>query len=92
MTTLFVYATNVSLYLYTPELYPTRSRAMGAAFGGVWNRLGIIIGPVVVGAILDGGGSLATVFTELGCVALLGAFVALFATETKGRTLEQLNA
>ncbi|WP_377267997.1 MFS transporter [Peterkaempfera sp. SMS 1(5)a] len=92
LTTLFVYATNVSLYLYTPELYPTRSRALGSAFGGVWNRLGIIVGPIVVGAVLDGGGSLATVFTELGCVAVVGAVIALFAVETKGRTLEQLNS
>jgi putative MFS transporter len=89
---LFVYATNVTLYLYTPELYPTRARAKGAAFGGVWNRLGIIVGPIVVGAILSGGGSLATVFTELGCVAAVGAVIALFATETRGRTLEELNS
>lgn len=37
VATLFVFATNVSLYLYTPELYPTRSRARGASFGGVHN-------------------------------------------------------
>jgi putative MFS transporter len=91
VATLFVYATNVSLYLYTPELYPTRSRALGASFGGVWNRLGVIIGPVVVGAIIGAGGSLVTVFTVLGCVAAVGAVTALFAVETKGRTLEQLN-
>jgi putative MFS transporter len=92
VTTLFVYATNVSLYLYTPELYPTRSRALGAAFGGVWNRLGIIVGPIVVGDIIDGGGNLTTVFTELGCVAAVGAIVALFAVETKGKSLEELNS
>lgn len=90
--TLFVYATNVTLYLYTPELYPTGTRAMGSAFGGVWNRLGIIVGPIVVGAILSAGGSLSTVFLQLGCVAAVGAIVALFATETRGRTLEELNS
>lgn len=92
VATLFVYATNVTLYLYTPELYPTRTRAMGSAFGGVWNRLGIIIGPIVVGAVLSGGGDLATVFAQLGCVAVVGTVVALFATETRGRTLEELNS
>ncbi|MFC5753436.1 MFS transporter [Actinomadura rugatobispora] len=91
VATLFVYATNVSLYLYTPELYPTRSRALGASFGGVWHRLGVIIGPVVVGADIGAGGGLVTVFTVLGCVAAAGAVTALFAVETKGRTLEQLN-
>ncbi|MGH3391532.1 MAG: MFS transporter [Actinomadura sp.] len=92
ITSLFVYATNVSLYLYTPELYPTRNRALGASFGGVTNRLGVIAGPIVVGTILGAGGSIVTVFTVLGAVALVGALTALFAEETKGRTLEELNS
>jgi putative MFS transporter len=73
-------------------LYPTRTRAMGSAFGEVWNRLGIILGPIAVGAVLSGGGDLATVFAQLGCVAVVGTVVALFATETRGRTLEELNS
>lgn len=92
VTTLFVFATNVSLYLYTPELYPTRSRARGASFGGVWNRLGVILGPIVVGAIISSGAGLTMVFTQLGCVAAVGAVIALFAVETKGKTLEELNS
>lgn len=92
VATLFVFAISVSLYLYTPELYPTRSRARGASFGGVWNRLGVILGPIVVGAIIGSGGSLAMVLTQLGCVAVAGAVVAWFAVETKGRTLEELNS
>ncbi|MGW1000329.1 MFS transporter [Streptomyces sp. NPDC002520] len=91
-TTFFVYAINAGLYLYSPELYPTRNRARGAAFGGVWNRLGVILGPVTVGAILGAGGSLTLVFAQLACVAAVGAVIALFAVETKGRTLEELNA
>ncbi|WP_255951790.1 MFS transporter [Streptomyces odontomachi] len=91
-TTFFVYAINAGLYLYSPELYPTRNRAKGAAFGGLWNRLGVIIGPITVGAILGAGGSLSLVFTQLACVAAVGAVIALFAVETKGRTLEELNS
>ncbi|MFI7010883.1 MFS transporter [Streptomyces sp. NPDC050145] len=91
-TTLFVYAVNAGLYLYSPELYPTANRARGAAFGGVWNRLGVILGPVTVGAILGAGGGLGLVFAQLACVAVVGAVIALFAVETKGRTLEELNA
>ncbi|MFE1950843.1 MULTISPECIES: MFS transporter [Streptomyces] len=91
-TTLFVYAVNAGLYLYSPELYPTANRARGAAFGGVWNRLGVILGPVTVGAILGAGGGLGLVFAQLACVAVAGAVIALFAVETKGRTLEELNA
>ena len=47
---------------------------------------------ITVGAILGAGGSLALVFTQLACVAAAGAVIALFAVETKGRTLEELNS
>jgi putative MFS transporter len=87
-----VYAINAGLYLYSPELYPTRNRAKGAAFGGLWNRLGVILGPITVGAILGAGGSLTLIFAQLACVAVVGAVIALFAVETKGRTLEELNS
>ncbi|MFB4319491.1 MFS transporter [Actinomadura sp. 21ATH] len=87
----FVFATNVALYLYTPELYPTRSRALGCSMGGVFNRLGVIIGPIVVGNMVGAGAGAATVFAVLGAVALAGALSALFAVETRGRTLEQLS-
>ncbi|WP_306328068.1 MFS transporter [Streptomyces venezuelae] len=91
-TTFFLYAVNAGLYLYSPELYPTSNRAKGAAFGGVWNRLGVILGPVTVGAIIGAGGSLSLVFTQLAVAAAVGAAIAWFAVETKGRTLEELNA
>ncbi|SDM99156.1 MFS transporter [Streptomyces wuyuanensis] len=91
-TTFFVYAINCGLYLYSPELYPTRNRAKGAAFGGLWNRLGVILGPVVVGAILGSGGSLRLVFAQFAVVAAVGTVIACFAVETKGRTLEELNS
>ncbi|MGW1881477.1 MFS transporter [Streptomyces sp. NPDC001970] len=90
--TFFVYAINAGLYLYSPELYPTRNRAKGAAFGGLWNRLGVILGPITVGAILGAGGSLTLVFAQLACVAAVGMAIAFFAVETNGKTLEELNS
>ncbi|WP_392674707.1 MFS transporter [Streptomyces sp. LN785] len=91
-TTFFLYAINAGLYLYSPELYPTFNRAKGAAFGGLWNRVGVILGPITVGAIISAGGSLALVFAQLAVVAAVGAVIAWFAVETKGRTLEELNS
>ncbi|MFJ9177393.1 MFS transporter [Streptomyces sp. NPDC102360] len=91
-TTFFVYAINAGLYLYSPELYPTRNRATGAAFGGLWNRLGVILGPIAVGAIIGSGGGLGLVFAQLAAMAAVGAVIALFAVETKGKTLEELNS
>ncbi|MER5474240.1 MFS transporter [Streptomyces sp. NPDC002935] len=91
-TTFFLYAINAGLYLYSPEMYPTANRAKGAAFGGLWNRLGVILGPITVGTIIGAGGSLGLVFAQLAVVAAVGAAIAWFAIETKGKTLEELNS
>ncbi|MET9111980.1 MFS transporter [Streptomyces zhihengii] len=91
-TTFFLFAINAGLYLYSPEMYPTRIRATGASFGGLWNRAGVILGPVTVGAIIGAGGSLSLVFAQLAVVAAVGAVIAWFAIETKGKTLEELNS
>ncbi|MHA6803819.1 MFS transporter [Salinifilum ghardaiensis] len=88
----FNFAVNVTLYLYTPELYPTRSRALGCSMGGMMNRLGLITGPILVGAIYAGGTNLSGVFFVIGGITLIGTLVTLlFAEETKGRTLEELS-
>ncbi|MEU5846538.1 MFS transporter [Saccharopolyspora shandongensis] len=89
---MFSFAANISLYLYTPELYPTRSRALGCSLGGVLNRLGIIIGPILVALVYAGGTGLSAVFLLIGGITLVGTLVtAVFAEETKGRTLEELS-
>ncbi|MBF4479105.1 MFS transporter, putative metabolite:H+ symporter [Rhodococcus rhodochrous J3] len=89
---LFVFAVNMALYVYTAELYPTRMRAIGCAIGGAAGRLGIIVGPLVLGGILDAGGTLTLVFGLFGLVALIGAIVVgLFATETREKTLEEIS-
>ncbi|ALG86350.1 MFS transporter [Gordonia phthalatica] len=88
---LLVFSVNMALYVYTAELYPTRMRAMGASFGGAAGRLGIIIGPLSVGWILANG-TLSWVFVVFAVVAGIGAVtVALFAVETKERTLEEIS-
>lgn len=86
------FGSTISLYLYTPELYPTRMRALGCSVGGALNRVGVILGPVVVGAVYAGSTGLGGVFALLGGVALLGALVAAaFCEETAGRTLEEVS-
>ncbi|MBD0322457.1 MAG: MFS transporter [Aldersonia sp.] len=89
---LFVFAVNMALYVYTAELYPTRMRALGCAFGGAAGRLGIIVGPLAVGFVLERGNSLDVLFAMFGVIALIGAaVVALFAVETKQKTLEEIS-
>lgn len=79
-----------SLYLYSAELYPTRLRALGTGFGSAWLRAGSSLGPMLVAWIIGGIG-LRYVFTAFAVVALVGSAVtALFAVETKNKSLEEL--
>jgi putative MFS transporter len=91
LTNLCVSTLSLALYLYTAELYPTRIRALGTATGTAWLRLASILGPQVFGNMV-GSGSIGSAFLVFGLVAL-GAcvIVALFATETKARVLEEIS-
>jgi MFS transporter, putative metabolite:H+ symporter len=85
-------ATNAgTLYLYTPELYPTRMRAFGSSLASVWVRIASAIGPIVTGLIVAQY-SLATVFLVMGIVPLVGAVVTwLFAVESGNQVLEEIS-
>ncbi|MFJ8676696.1 MFS transporter [Streptomyces sp. NPDC093589] len=86
------FGSNICLYLYTPELYPTRMRALGCSVGGALNRIGVILGPLLVGAVYAGSTGLTGVFVMLGAVALAGAAVAAtLAEETTDRPLEEVS-
>lgn len=81
---------SIGAYLYTPELYPTRARAMGVGVATAWLRLASMIGPTVVGLMIGGG--LENVFLAFGAIAALAAAItALFAIETKNRVLEEIS-
>ena len=81
---------SIGAYLYTPELYPTRARAMGVGVATAWLRLASMVGPTVVGLMIGGG--LENVFLAFGAVAALAAIVtAVFAVETKNRVLEDVS-
>ena len=82
----------LGVYVYTPELYPTRMRAWGTAMGSSFNRLGSFIAPSLVGFLLAEYGSISIVFVMFSVVALFGAVVmATLGEETKRRTLEELS-
>jgi putative MFS transporter len=84
--------TGLGVYLYTPELYPTRMRAWATATGSSLNRLGSFIAPSVVGWMLAEYDALALVFAMLAVVASFGAVVVwTLGEETKRTTLETLS-
>jgi len=86
----FISSINIGVYLYTPELYPTRARALGVGIATAWLRLASMIGPTIVGFMIGAG--LPTVFLTFAIAAALAAVVtALFAVETKGRVLEEVS-
>ena len=86
----FVSVLSIGVYVYTPELYPTRARAIAVGTATGWLRFASILGPVIVGMIVGGG--LWRVFLVFAVVAVAGAIVTgLFAVETKGRILEEVS-
>ncbi len=56
------------LYAYTPELYPTRSRATGSGFASSFGRIGSLVGPYVVGVLLPITGQVGRVHARRGVV------------------------
>ncbi len=78
------------IYVYAPEIYPTRIRGVGAGFASAWLRIASIVGPVIVGILLRDAG-VGSVFLFLGTAALVGAAtVFFFAIETRGRPLDEI--
>jgi len=80
---------NAVLYLYTPEIYPTRMRAIGTGAATCWLRLASAVAPVLVGYIVAAGG-IGPVFLMFAGVGVIGAFAAAFMLETRNRRLEDI--
>jgi putative MFS transporter len=80
---------NAVLYLYTPEIYPTRMRAIGTGLSTSWLRIASAAGPPLVGLLVERHG-ISAVFIMFTGVAVLGALFAFSMIETGGRQLEDI--
>jgi putative MFS transporter len=80
---------NAVLYLYTPEIYPTRIRALGTGLATSWLRLASAVGPAIVG-IMVGMGGIGSVFTMFAAISIVGAFASIWMIETGSRRLEEI--
>ena len=87
---LFISANSMLFYLYTPEIYPTRLRGLGTGAASCWVRISSAVGPSIVGFTLAASG-VPGVFLLFGILSLLGGLVALGATETTNRALEEIS-
>lgn len=80
-----------ALYAYTPEIFPTRARGVGAGTASSMGRLGALIGPALVPVVLAGYGN-AAVFTLGAASFVVAALVVLIlGPETKDRVLEEVS-
>jgi MFS transporter, putative metabolite:H+ symporter len=82
---------NAVLYLYTPEIYPTRMRAIGTGLATSWLRLASAVGPTLVAVIMSAQG-IASVFLMFAIVAMLGALAASRMLETRDKQLEDITS
>jgi putative MFS transporter len=80
---------NAVLYLYTPEIYPTRMRAIGTGLATSWLRIASAVGPALVG-LMVGASGIHSVFLMFAGVSIVGAIAATRMVETSDRRLEEI--
>lgn len=72
-----------ALYAYTPENYPTEIRAVGTGFAASFGRIGSVIAPFLVGAMVQTDIGYAWIFGMFALVILIGTGILLiFGKET----------
>jgi len=87
----FISSVCLAVYLYTPELYPTRVRAWGTSIASAWLRVAAICGPLLIGAVIARG-TLASAFGVFALALLIGAGItAIFGEETREQALESVS-
>ncbi|QJW47288.1 MFS transporter [bacterium BFN5] len=80
------------VYTYTPELYPTRIRAVGSGWAAAVGRIGGILAPTVVGYMITGEQGFSHVFMMFTGVMLVVAVIVWVAgEETKGKSLDEIS-
>lgn len=87
----FISMIAIGIYLYLPEIFPTRLRARAVAIASVWSTVAGIVGPGSIGLMLNQWG-LRGVLLAWGIIGVVGAFImGCFAIETRGRVLEEVS-
>jgi putative MFS transporter len=82
--------TTVLLYLYTPEIYPTRMRAIGTGLATSWLRVASATAPALVGVVLSSQG-ITAVFLMFALANVVGLIAATRMIETTNRALEEIS-
>ncbi|XP_053195452.1 synaptic vesicle 2-related protein [Scomber japonicus] len=77
-------------FVYTPEVFPTETRALGMGTSSAMARLGSLITPFVAQVMLRTSGYL-TLSLYCGCSLLAGVASLMLPIETSGRNLQETN-
>jgi putative MFS transporter len=80
---------NAVLYLYTPEVYPTRMRVIGIGLATSWLRIASAVAPTVVGFMVVSKG-IRSVFLMFAAASIVGILAAMRMIETRGQRLEEI--
>lgn len=86
----FVLLVNTTIWLWAPELYPTRVRGFGTAVVVNIGFLGGALMPLVTSTLFNASGVVAAFSAVAGMYCIM-AIAALFAIESRGKSLEQLH-
>ena len=80
------------VYSYTPELYPTRIRAMGSGWAAAVGRTGGILAPMLVGIMLANQSGFGDIFLMFTAVMIgVACVVAVLGPETRGLRLDEIS-
>jgi MFS transporter, putative metabolite:H+ symporter len=80
---------NAVLYLYTPEVYPTRMRVIGTGLATSWLRIASAVSPTVVGFMVAADG-IRSVFLMFAATSIVGIGAAMRMIETRDQRLEEI--
>jgi putative MFS transporter len=81
-----------TLFVWTTEVYPVSIRALGASWASAFGKLGAILAPLIVGALV-GADNVTGVWVLVGIVlAVSGLLSLVLGKETKGRSLDEISA
>lgn len=79
--------------VYLPEPFPTQIRVRGAGMGNAIGRIGAIISPYWIAALLSSSFGASGVYIVNALICIAGAIiVGVLAIETTGKSLEEVNA
>lgn len=80
------------IYTYTPELYPTAIRGLGCGWAAGFGRIGGMVAPLLVGALLANDWNMSGIFYIFASVfVIISVIVISLGTESKRKNLESLS-